>query len=235
MNPDDQARAVSAADKVALLRRHILFHDLDLTVCEGLAANAKMKCVARGATIFYKGDPGTCLFAVYHGVVQLAAALAEGKSTVFNQIGRGDIFGEIALLDGQPRTADALALTDCKLLIIERRDFLPLLRSVPELTIKLLELLCARLRCTSEQVEDLTFLDLKGRLAKTLLRFAKYSPHGREIAASQADLSQSVGMTREMINKQLRAWVKDGWIEVERRRIVLLRPDALAGAIPDEC
>jgi CRP-like cAMP-binding protein len=147
---------------------------------------------------------------------------------VFNQIGAGEIVGEIALLDGQPRTADAMALTDCRLMIIERRDFLPLLHDFPDVAIKLLELLCSRLRRTSEQVEDLMFLDLKGRLTKALLRLAQESGNGNGIAVSQTDLSQMIGMSREMINKQLQAWVRDGVIEVERRRIVVLRPDVLA-------
>src|SRR6266702_2327381 len=80
--------------------------------------------------------------------------------------GKGEIFGEIALLDGRPRTADATAMSDCELMVIERRDFLDLVRSQPEIALKLMEVLCARLRHTSEQVEDVLFLDLPGRLAK---------------------------------------------------------------------
>jgi CRP/FNR family transcriptional regulator, cyclic AMP receptor protein len=121
-----------------------------------------------------------------------------------------------------------MAFTDCRLMIIERRDFLPLLHDFPDVAIKLLELLCARLRRTSEQVEDLMFLDLKGRLTKALLRLAQESGKENSITVSQTDLSQMIGMSREMINKQLQAWAREGVIEVERRRIVLLRPDALA-------
>jgi CRP-like cAMP-binding protein len=219
---------VPGFEKSALLRRHPLFRELDPKMCEQLAANAKTKNFARGVTIFAKGDPGLCLFAVINGTVQVTTASSEGKSAVFNQIGEGEIFGEIALLDGQPRTADAAAFTDCRLMIIERRDFLPLLRNYPEVAIKLLELLCARLRHTSEQVEDLMFLDLKGRLTKTLLRLSKESSDGNAVTVSQSDLSIMVGMSREMINKQLQVWARDGWIETQRRRIVLLKPDALA-------
>jgi CRP/FNR family transcriptional regulator, cyclic AMP receptor protein len=228
MDPAGQHQPISVPEKVALLRRHPLFSELDPKICDRLAANATTRNVPRGATIFSKGDAGTCLFAVCSGIVQVNSASSEGKSAVFNQISQGEIFGEIALLDGQPRTADAAAFTDCRLMIIERRDFLPLLHDFPDVAIKLLELLCSRLRRTSEQVEDLMFLDLKGRLTKTLLRLSKESDDGRGITMSQADLSQMVGMSREMINKQLQAWARDGWIEVERRRIVVLRPDVLA-------
>jgi CRP-like cAMP-binding protein len=173
------------------------------------------------------------MFAVCSGIVQVNSASSEGKSAVFNQISQGEIFGEIALLDGQPRTADAAAFTDCRLMIIERRDFLPLLHDFPDVAIKLLELLCSRLRRTSEQVEDLMFLDLKGRLTKTLLRLSKESDDGRGITMSQADLSQMVGMSREMINKQLQVWAKDHWISLARKRITVLQPDALARIVAD--
>jgi CRP-like cAMP-binding protein len=233
MDAGGQHQGISIPERAALLRRHLLFKELDPKILDRLAAHAKTKSVPRGATIFVKGDAGTCLFAVVSGTVQVTAASSEGKSAVFNQIGAGEIVGEIALLDGQPRTADAMAFTDCRLMIIERRDFLPLLHDFPDVAIKLLELLCSRLRRTSEQVEDLMFLDLKGRLTKALLRLAKDSEDGKGITISQTDLSQMIGMSREMINKQLQAWARDGLIEVERRRIVVLRPDALARSAPD--
>src|SRR5262249_39076022 len=170
---------------------------------------------------------GNCLFAVCRGAVQMTTTSGDGKSAVFNQVGVGEIFGEIALLDGQPRSADAVATTDCTLMIIERRDFVPLLRSDPDVTIKLLEILCGRLRRTTEQVEDLLFLDLRSRLAKALLRLAQ-GASGDGIPISQSELSHIVGMSREMINKQLQAWVKDGHITLERRRVVVRHPEALA-------
>ena len=92
---------------------------------------------------------------------------------VVNPIGEGEISSEIALLDGGPRSADAVALSGCQLMAIERPDFLALLRANPEVTIKPLKVLCGRLRRTTEQVEDLTFLDLKSRLVKTLLRLVR--------------------------------------------------------------
>jgi CRP/FNR family transcriptional regulator, cyclic AMP receptor protein len=228
MDSGGQHHGLSNAEKAALLRCHPLFKEFAPAICERLAAQAKTRTVPRGAMIFAKGDAGSCLFAVVSGTVQVTTGSSEGKSAVFNQIGEGEIFGEIALLDGEPRTADAVAFTDCRLMIIERRDFLPLLRNFPDVAIKLMELLCARLRRTTEQVEDLMFLDLKGRLTKALLRLARQSEDGKGITISQTDLSQMIGMSREMINKQLQAFARDGIIEIERRRIVVLRADVLA-------
>jgi CRP/FNR family transcriptional regulator, cyclic AMP receptor protein len=224
---DRQDLAISDREKSAILRRHPLFRELKPEICDRLAAYAKTKEVSRGTTLFVKGDPGTCMFAVCRGNVQVATTSDDGKSAVFNQIQEGEIVGEIALLDGQPRTADAVATVDSTLMIIERRDFLPLLHSNPDVTIKLVEMLCSRLRRTTEQVEDLMFLDLRRRLAKALLRLSLEQRNDGTIAISQSELSQIVGMSREMINKQLQVWVREGCVELQRRRVIVLRPDVL--------
>jgi CRP/FNR family cyclic AMP-dependent transcriptional regulator len=216
----------ASTDHTALLAKHSLFRDLDPAIHAQLSSHAKPKAVDRGATIFSKGDAGASLFAVASGTVQVTTLSPNGKSAVFNLIHEGEIFGEIALIDGGPRTADAVAFTDCTLLVIERRHFMPLLRSYPDLTIRLLEVLCSRLRRTTEQVEDLLFLDLSSRLVKTLLRLSRMGT--AEIAISQDDLSQIVGLSREMINKQLQVWAKNEWISLSRRRITVRRPEALA-------
>jgi|UniRef100_Q07HN5 CRP-like cAMP-binding protein len=228
MDLDRQASSVSALAKTAIFRRHELFQALGPEVCEQLAAHAKIKDVPRGTTIFMKGAAGTCLFAVCRGVVLVTNTSSDGKSLFLNEIKEGEIFGEIALLDGQPRTADAAAFTDCSLIVIERRDFLPLLRSNPDVMLKLVEILCSRLRRTTEQVEDLMFMDLRGRLAKTLLRLSQSAGDDRTLDISQNELSQMVGLSREMINKQLQVWVREGYLKIERRRLIILQPQALA-------
>jgi CRP/FNR family transcriptional regulator, cyclic AMP receptor protein len=214
-------------DKSALLNGHPLFRQLAPEVRERIAAYATTREVERGKVIFTKGDPGTCLFAVCGGTVQVASPSATGKNAVLNLIREGEIFGEIALLDGGPRTADALAHTDCKLMVVDRRDFIPLLQRYPDVAIKMIEIICARLRHTTEHVEDLMFLDATTRLAKTLFRLSELAePKGR-IAITQGDLSPMVGLSREMINKQLGIWTREKWIRLERRRITVLRPDLL--------
>src|SRR5437867_5749327 len=157
-------------DKLSLLRNHSLFRDLPPPVIEHLGSYMRTRRVARGTTIFTKGDPGTGLMGVLAGAVKVSVASAEGKDIVLNTFREGDIFGEIALLDGRPRTADAIAMADCELIVIERRDFVPFLGSHPDVMLKFIEILCSRLRHTSEQVQDITFLNLPTRLAKTLLQ-----------------------------------------------------------------
>src|SRR5262245_22751025 len=142
-------------DKRAILEAHPLFGELGSPVIDRLTSYARSKVVRAGATIFQKGDPGDSLFAVCSGTVRIGNRSAEGKDAVFNLINAGGIFGEIALLDGRDRTAEAQAVTDCELMVIDRRDFVPMIERETDLAIKLIHVLCARLRRTSEQVEDM--------------------------------------------------------------------------------
>jgi len=192
--------------------------------------------VKRGTNIFAKGDPGTSLFAIGSGTVKISVPSVEGKDAVFNVLGGGSIFGEIALLDGLPRTADATASTDCELYIIERRDFLPVMREEPEIALRIIEILCSRLRRTTEQAEEVMFLDLPSRLAKALMRLLEGDPGAtreRKISITQKDLGNIIGMSRESTNKQLRLWEDKKWVRLERNAVVILAPDPLA-AIADE-
>jgi CRP/FNR family transcriptional regulator, cyclic AMP receptor protein len=225
----ESRRGSSAADRLGILRRHPLFGALEPQLIERLASYAAMRSFERGETVFVKNDPGNSLYAVCSGTVKISAPSAEGKDAVFNMIGEGEIFGEIALLDGRPRTADAIAATDCALMVIERRDFIDLVRTQPEIALKLMEVLCARLRHTSEQVEDVLFLDLPARLAKTLLHLSHAAQkQGGDITLTQREIGQMIGMSRESTNKQLREWQQRHWVRLDRGRITVLAPDALA-------
>jgi CRP/FNR family transcriptional regulator, cyclic AMP receptor protein len=224
--PTEQAR-----DKLSLLRNHALFRNLSPSVIEHLGSYMKTRRAARGTTIFAKGDPGSGLIGILAGTVKISVASADGKDVVLNIFREGDLFGEIALLDGRPRTADATAMSDCELIVIERRDFVPFLQDNPDVTLKFIEILCSRLRHTSEQVQDVTFLNLPTRLAKALLELTgtdDASAPKRKIAITQREISQIIGRSRESTNKQLRAWVKRGWVRLERGGVSVLARDKLA-------
>jgi len=226
-----QEPARRAFDKRAILRNHPLFVGLKPELLDALGSYVIRHTVKRGTAIFARGDPGTSLFAVCSGTVKISAASSSDRGAVFNLITAGAIFGEIALLDGLQRSADATAITDCELMMIERRDFGTLIQEQPEFALKLIELLCGRLRHTSEQLEDIMFLDLPGRLAKTLLKLANESKHtsrGRRIALTQSHLSEIIGISRESTNKQLRLWQRQNLVLLERGGIVILAPGALA-------
>jgi len=137
------------------LRKHPYFADLEPEAFEQLCRYAKHSILKRGATIFSKGDPGISLFAVISGTVKISISSPDGRNAILNLIGAGEIFGEIALLDGSARSADATAHTSCELFTIDRREFIPFVRSQPALAMKFIELLCTRLRRTSDQVEQI--------------------------------------------------------------------------------
>ena len=227
-----------SADKLALLHGHPLFGQLPAAALEHLGAYMQRRTLPRGSAIFAKGDAGTGLVGVLSGAVKISVPSADGRDIVLVIMHEGDVFGEIALLDGQPRTADASAMTDCELMLIDRRDFLQFVRSQPDLMIKIIEILCSRLRRTTEQVQELTFLNLASRLAKALLRLtdeAQASAPARKVAITQREISQIIGRSRESTNKQLRAWAKQGWIALERGAVTVLHRDKLAEVAEQGC
>jgi CRP/FNR family cyclic AMP-dependent transcriptional regulator len=216
-------------DKGRLLRSHPFFSGLDDRIVERLIPHALTRKVKKGTLLFRKGDAGTNLYAVCAGAVRVSAPSDQGKDAVFNLIVPGEIFGEIAFLDGGPRTADAVMIESGELMVIERRDFLPLLHDYPKLALRLLEILCGRLRRTSEQVEDIVFLGLKARLAKALLYLYEHSSStpGQKLRVTQREISQLIGVSRESANKQLRSWQRQKWVRLERGGLSILSLDVL--------
>ncbi|BAM88409.1 putative transcriptional regulator with a cAMP binding domain, Crp family [Bradyrhizobium oligotrophicum S58] len=222
----------SSSGKLSVLRQHPIFRELESDALDQLGRYAKPTSLKRGATIFSKGDPGSSLYAVISGTVKISVSSPDGRNAILNLISAGEIFGEVAVLDGRERTADATANTNCEILVIDRREFLPFVKSQPVLAMKFIELLCDRLRWTSDQVEQVILQDLPRRLASALLGLTekrKLDPSSRTIAITQQEISEMVGMTRESINKQLRAWAARDWVRLEHGAIVLLNPEPLRG------
>ena len=222
--------SVGTANKLAILRRHSLFSQLSPPAIEHLGSHVKRCRLPRGTVIFAKGEPGTGLMGVLAGAVKISVPSADGREIVLSIMHEGDIFGENALLDGHPRTGSATAMTDCELMVIERRNFIPFLRSQPDLAIQIIEILCSRLRRTTEQVQDMTFLNLSTRLAKTLLRLTADAERGSalKVAITQREISQIIGRSRESTNKQLRSFAKLGLLRLKRGAIVVVQRDKLA-------
>ena len=229
-----------AIDKLDLLKTHILFRSVNPKLLKPIAQLAITRELDTNECLFLKGDEGDALYGVLSGCIRISASAPSGKEITLNILYPGDIFGEIALLDGKNRTAGASATMPTKLLCIQRGEFLKLMRDVPDLTIHLLDMLCDRLRKTNEIVEDTAFLSLGPRLAKRLLNLARYAvqsdptnPQGI-LNISQSELGQMMGVTRESINKYMRNWRNQGWIALRRNQITLLQKDALQQLITNE-
>ena len=215
----------------AALRACPLFETVRPAELDAILDLASERRWKRGQTIFQQGDEGSSMMAVLAGTVRIGAVSAEGREVTLNTIRAGEVFGEIALLDGKPRSADAIAMEDTALLVVERRHFLPFLSANQDLTLRLLSVLCKRLRETSETLGDLVMFELPGRLARLLVKLAE--DHGNrtgsgiriEFKLSQRDLGTRIASSRESVNKQLGAWRDEGLLHLDRGYITLLRPD----------
>jgi CRP/FNR family transcriptional regulator, cyclic AMP receptor protein len=220
-------------DKEAVLAGHFLLQHLTRDEMRQLAQNSTLSNHAPRETIFQKGDPGESMMAVIRGRVKICTHSMAGKELVLNIIDKGGLFGEIAVLDGEPRTADAVALEETDLLVLERRRLLPFLIGHPETTIRLIGVLCKRLRQTSAHLEDVLFFEAPSRLARWLLRLAE--TFGKPVSSgtridlrlSQQQIGSLVGISRETINKHLGDWARDGFIVVQSGFITILEKEAL--------
>jgi CRP/FNR family transcriptional regulator, cyclic AMP receptor protein len=217
-----------------ILLRHHLFAGFTAEQLEQVFAHARIEHVKARHQIFRKGTPGLGMVVILKGRVRISSVGPDGDEVVLAHLGEGEVFGEMTLLDGKERTADATAVAECELLLIDRRDFLPFLRANPDVTLRLLALVCERLRRTTEQVEDMIFLDAEARLAKKLLALGQAEPRRKSalpqhmtVTVSQRELGIMIGLTRESINKQLSAWHREGIIKVEGGAIVVLDEAAL--------
>jgi CRP/FNR family cyclic AMP-dependent transcriptional regulator len=207
-------------DKAGLLARHEFFREVAPDVIRRLGAHARLVSFRRGERIFAKGDPGLGLLAVVSGLVRISVPSKDGKEIVLRLVTANEIFGEIALLDGGPRTADATAASKCHVLSLDRRDFVSVLEEEPALAIRLLGLVSRRLRQTSEQVEDISFADPQKRLAKALLRLAEVqgtaAAAAPSISITQKELGRTIGLSRESTNKLLRDWENAGHVSLQK-------------------
>ena len=213
-----------------LLKSVSLFAELDDSHLAGLADRLRSRHYARDQIIFAEGDPGTSLCIVESGKVNAVTSSPDGKELVLNSFGPGDIFGELAILTGEPRSADAIAQEPSHLFLLARGDFLAFLEAHPRVAITLLVIVSRKLIHTTQQVQDVSFLDVPSRLARTLLELAQAAPTEEETASfriTQLELAARIGATRESVYKWLGAFADQGLIQHGRGRVTILRPQAL--------
>jgi CRP/FNR family transcriptional regulator, cyclic AMP receptor protein len=217
----------SHEEKRRILERHFLLGKLNAAEIDALVTYSRVARYTAGDEIFAKGSPGQSMMAVLRGTVRISSISLAGKEIVFNLINEGEIFGEIAALDGGGRSGDATAVTDCELLVLSRRNLMPFLENHADICLLLIKILCRRLRRTSEQVEDVLFRHLESRIAKALLQLAARpeppDPRGPslDLHLSQRELGNIVGSSRESVNKQLHIWQRAGLIDLAKGAIVI--------------
>jgi len=198
-----------------------------------LASAARRRSYRRGEVIFHQGDPGDALHFLTEGRVKVVLDAETGEEAVIAILGPGECFGELALIDGEPRSATVETLEPVQTVSLARPEFMTFIRENPSVAERLLVTLAGMVRRTDESMADLVFLDLEGRLVKKLLELAE--AHGRdvdgateiELPMTQEDLAAMIGATRASVNKLL-GWYEDrGAIQRRGRRIAIFDADRL--------
>lgn len=231
-DPADGARAV--------LFQSGLFRQLGVGQRDALFARARVQKYTAQQTIFLMGSPGDSMLAVLSGTIRISVPSPDGKEVVLAILGPGEICGEIALLDGKERTADAKAATDCSVVVLERRDVLAFFGQHPDAWAKLVELLCERLRVADQQMAEFALSPVPVRLARALLRLAVADERtingsaASRVHLTQRELGNIIGATRESVNKYLRAWQRKGYVRIGGRLIVITNRAAVESLIEPE-
>jgi CRP-like cAMP-binding protein len=213
------------------------FGGLDAVALEGLAATMRARRFKRGEVIFHIGDPGDALFIIVSGEVKISLPSDTGEEAILATLRPGDVFGELALLDGAPRSASATALGPTETVVLPRDRFLELIATEAGVRNALLASIAGELRRLTTHVEELHFLDITGRLAARLVRLSHEG--GTTLAdggirlrtnLTQGDLAAMVGCTRQSVNKLLGQFTDDGLLRLERDGIVVTDLDGLVAA-----
>jgi CRP/FNR family cyclic AMP-dependent transcriptional regulator len=228
------ATEFASRDISQLLSKSLLFGALDDGARQELAGHARRQNFDIGEPIFHVGAPGQSMMVILNGTVRVSLPGPRGKVIILADLNAGELLGEVALLDGKERSADAVALTKCDMLVLERRDAMFLLEKRPDLCLRLLELMCARLRLSDERMSDLAVLDLPVRLAKVLLD--RTGQPGRadaksKLSMSQAELATMINATRENVNRCLRNWQRQGIVDLDKRWIIILQRETLRNIV----
>lgn len=187
--------------------------------------------------IFHHGDPGGLLYIIDKGKVKIAHSSPDGNEALLAILGAGQFFGELALLDDYPRSATAEALEPTETLTLHRDDFMRYIYENPEFALHVLHTMAQHIRRLNSQLSDVFFLDLPGRLARTLLHLAQQ--HGKvttdgvliDIPLTQTNLAEMTGATRVSVNRALGRFRRSKWIKTKGRRFIILDSDALNNLI----
>jgi CRP/FNR family transcriptional regulator/CRP/FNR family cyclic AMP-dependent transcriptional regulator len=216
-------------DEALYFKQVPLFAGLADAEIRELMAVARKRTFRSGEVIFHRDDPGQVMYIIKEGKVKMCLISPDGQEISLVVFGKGDCFGEFAILDGLPRSADAVTLEKVECYSLQRSDFHKAVMKNPQIAIQVMEVLTKRLRTTDQMIEDLIFLDVYGRVAKKLLELA--DTHGVkvddgvriEVRLTQQELASMVGASRESVNKVLGYFTDKHYISTDKHRITLHR------------
>jgi CRP/FNR family transcriptional regulator/CRP/FNR family cyclic AMP-dependent transcriptional regulator len=218
---------VRVLDTKQALQNVPLFSDLDESELEQLASLCRHRSISKGNVIFYEDDPGTSCYIIVSGKVKIVVNADDGREHILGVLQDNDFFGEMSLIDGEPRSASAVVVEDVQMLTIQRDEFLRLLRSNPDIALKLLVTLSQRLRTADRNMESLAFLSAPGRVARLLLELGK--EHGEKTAEgvtfthnmTRQELASLAGTSRETLTRVLMDYQDRGIIHLDKNRLTL--------------
>jgi CRP/FNR family cyclic AMP-dependent transcriptional regulator len=222
------------------LKRIPIFRELEAGALAEIAQIARAKVYQPRVEVFQQGDLSDSVFIIQSGYLKVAVSSPGGSLSTLAVMGVGEIFGELSLLDGGPRSATVTAMSRTDLLVIDRESFLHLVEAQPRVGIAIMGVLARRLRRVSERSDDLTGMRVSNRLAKQLLSLAEN--HGVRVGPSrlrlgvkmsQRELGELVGATRESVNKHLRAWQEESVVTEESGYLVIVNLELLGAIAAD--
>lgn len=206
-----------------------LFKGLSEADRDNLASLMSESTLKRGESLFHEGDAGDRLYLVVDGKVKLSHTASDGRENLLAVLGPGEIIGELSLFDLQPRSSTVTAIAHTRLFSLSHTDMRAYIENHPTLAINMLKEMALRLRNTNQQLADLVFSDVPGRVAKALLdlaeRFGERTPEGIYVPhdLTQEELAHLVGASRETVNKSLADFTSRGWIRLEGRAVLLIQ------------
>lgn len=205
-----------------------LFRGLERTELESFVELTRERSFPRGSVILFENDPGDSLFVVRLGRVKVVLIGEDGREVILGVLGVGQHFGELSLIDEQPRSAHVIAMEDASLIILRRDDFRKRVESSPSVAWSLLTELSRRLRRADDKIGGLVLLDVPGRIARLLLDLSEESGTNQiEKSLTHQTIAQMIGASRETVSRAMKDFQDAGWISVERRRISLADKQAL--------
>lgn len=214
---------------IALLANVPLFHGLDKEALQAIASQAVTQQYPKNSILVYEGEEPDALYIIVSGRAKVYVSDEEGKELVLNSLSTGEFFGELALIDGAPRSATVMTTDKSTLIKISQRDFAKFMQETPGVAMNVLKELAHRVRGVNEHIRDLALLDVYGRVARTLLRLAKETDEGLMTdAITQQEIANMVGASREMVSRVLNNLKSDGYISVREKRIKLIATPPLS-------
>jgi len=202
-----------------------IFSDLNDDTLEQIAKIGIKKQFKKESVVLLEHETGSALFVIVNGKVKISRVSDDGKEVILTILGESDFFGEMAILDGLTRSANVTAIEDSELFIIQRNDFLELLKMHPEVTISLLQELTQRLRAADMKIKSLSLKDAEGKVATVILQLAddlgriKQGAVEIEKLPYQHDLANMAGTSRETISRTLHSFAKKGLIEIDGSKL----------------